>query len=369
MEENKIKVIFVLPSLRAGGAERVISFIADNINPDRFDTSLVIIESDKDKSYTLKNVSPIYLNKNRSREALFGLFLHIRQRKPDIVVGSIGQVNLMLSFYRFFIKSTKFVARETSAKRKRKLKRISLAYALEKIQIKNVHKVICQSKDMYNNMLRRGYVKDKLVIIHNPITQNAESKSKSTFNKDNLVPHFITIGRLEKTKGYDRIIAVLSKFKAPFFYTIIGSGRLQSEIFVQIDEAGLSERVKHIPFTKDVLHHLSESDVYLQGSYSEGFPNALLESCSVGTPVLAYTAPGGTSEIIRDGVNGYIVGSEIEFLNKLNELVRNKPDPRAVSHSVTSRFSSEIILQQYERLFLKTVNDKSPSLNEYESGT
>jgi glycosyltransferase involved in cell wall biosynthesis len=88
----------------------------------------------------------------------------------------------------------------------------------------------------------------------------------------------------------------------------------------------------------------------LQGSYSEGFPNALLESCVVGTPVIAFNVPGGTKEIIEDGVNGFLVKNENEFLEKLND--NRIWDPEAIRESVVRKFSKEKILKQYENLFL-----------------
>ena len=47
-----------------------------------------------------------------------------------------------------------------------------------------------------------------------------------------------------------------------------------------------------------IIDYLSDSDFFIQGSYVEGFPNSVLESCSVGTPVIAFNCPGGTKEII-----------------------------------------------------------------------
>ena len=98
---------------------------------------------------------------------------------------------------------------------------------------------------------------------------------------------------MAKIKSYD------------FKYTIVGSGPLESLLKKKVVELGLEKNVDFIPYTNQVLNIVNAHDYFIQGSYFEGFPNALLESCTVGTPVLAFNAPGGTKEIVQEGVNGF----------------------------------------------------------------
>ena len=142
---------------------------------------------------------------------------------------------------------------------------------------------------------------------------------------------------------------ILSKLKRPFSYTIIGNGNLKEAIFKKADELGIKENITHIPYTNKVNKYISENDLFLQGSFVEGFPNALLESCVVGTPVVAFNAPGGTKEIVETEINGFIVDTEEEYLNILNTEL--KFDSNSVRTSVLKKFNQEIILKQYEDLF------------------
>jgi len=118
-----------------------------------------------------------------------------------------------------------------------------------------------------------------------------------------------------------------------------------------VEKYGLSDKVDFIPFTHNVLGELVAKDYFIQGSYVEGFPNALLESCSVGTPVIAFNAPGGTKDIVINGENGFLVENENDFSSLLNNLERLKAiDRNMVKLSVINKFSSEKILSQYEEL-------------------
>ena len=124
------------------------------------------------------------------------------------------------------------------------------------------------------------------------------------------------------------------------------------EIKDAIIRLGIQDKVNLIPYTSKVLELLSENDYFLQGSYVEGFPNALLESFTVGTPVLAFNAPGGTKEIVIQGVNGFIVENELEFRTVLSDLNKLKTiDREIVKKSVSEKFEVNTIVKKYEELF------------------
>ena len=68
---------------------------------------------------------------------------------------------------------------------------------------------------------------------------------------------------------------------------------------------------------------------------------------------------GGIDEIIENGINGYIVEDENEFVEKLNLLVNQRLNPNNVSASVIKKFNSRKILKEYEELLLDVLKNKS----------
>ncbi|MGS0527573.1 glycosyltransferase [Zobellia nedashkovskayae] len=88
-------------------------------------------------------------------------------------------------------------------------------------------------------------------------------------------------------------------------------------------------------------------------TYSEGFPNAALESCTMGTPVLAFDVPGGTKEIIEHEVNGFLVDNENDYLRYLN--LTSIWSRKEIRMSVVAKFSSSIIIKKYEELLIAEV--------------
>ncbi|MEA1787719.1 glycosyltransferase [Arenibacter sp. GZD96] len=349
----KIKIVFVLPSLRAGGAERVMSFIASHINNERFEASLLVIGNNKDQSYSVKEHTPItFLNKTSVRMALPATALYIYHNKPHIVIGAIAHVNFALSILAIFFRRVRFVGRETIV--------ASALHNLEKSKPRRsflpdlrritLSKIVCQSNDMKEDLISNfGYPADKLIIIANPVTRRFKLKTKKQ-KKEPL--QLITVGRLTKQKGYLRILNVLSRLQEPFEYTIIGSGLEKEAIISHAIKLNILDKITHIPFTSTVETYLAKSDLFLSGSYVEGFPNVFLESCAVGTPVLAFQAPGGINEIIINGVNGYTAINEQDFFEKLILCSKKSWDPHTIRHSVMNKYAKEIILNEYESLFL-----------------
>lgn len=360
--KEKIDILFILPSLRSGGAERVMSFLAQNIDPTTFKASLLITGSNEDQKYQVDKIDVTFLNKKRVKQAIPAIIKYLLVNRPKIVISAIGHLNMAMGLIGLLFPKIKFVARETTISgfslntENKGNKKGSKFY---RFSLRSVDKIICQSNDMKNALIgNHGISVSKIIVINNPVTSKFKLKSKPSI-KDNELK-FVTIGRLTERKGYERILNVLAKFKKPFHYTIIGSGNHKDIIVKTIEELGLGEKVTLISFTDKVNDILAENDLYLQGSYVEGFPNALLESCATGTPAVVYDAPGGINEIIIPGLNGYIAQDPTDFLEKLELSVCQDWSPTDIRESVHSRYSEQKIVSDYEEFFLDIVKKKNP---------
>ena len=89
---------------------------------------------------------------------------------------------------------------------------------------------------------------------------------------------------------------------------IVGGGRMESSLRDWIRESGLDGIVKIIGEVEDVGGWLSEMDIFLFTSISEGLPNVVIEAQGFGVPVVS-TSVGGIPEIVTDGETGILVNS------------------------------------------------------------
>jgi glycosyltransferase involved in cell wall biosynthesis len=359
--KEKYKLVFILPNLGAGGAQRVISFVAQNIDKEKFDTTLLITGTKDNKCYATDEVKTIFFDKKKVRHAVFDIIRYLKKNRPDIVVSAQGHLNVVMALISIFFPRIIFIGREVnvlSVLENHLDSRNEESSILTKITYKLFDKIICQSNDMFED-LRTNYSLDseKLVVINNPISSNFKVKVNHISRREEKF-QLITVGRLAKQKGHRRILEVLSKLDFPFHYTLIGDGPEKDTILKTINELGIEDNVTHIPFTKDVHLHLSQSDLFLQGSYVEGFPNSLIESCAVGTPVMAFKALGGIDEIIEEGINGYIALDIDDYIHKTAKILNSLHEwiPEDVSNSVMKKYNAKKVLTSYEKLFQEIVD-------------
>ena len=353
---KSMKILFVLPSLRAGGAERVISFLARSLHENNQEVTLLVLGFEKDKVFETGNLTIVYLNRDRLLFSVFDIIKAIKKIKPTIVFSSIAHVNIVMALTSHFFKNIKFIAREASVLsimskygdyKSRFLKKII------RLTYKNLDAIVCQSLDMKNDFIANFNINtNKLHVIGNPITMQLLDSNKIEETSRNKIK-FITIGRLSEEKGHSRIIKGLSKIvNYDFHYTIVGDGLMGDQIKNEIMKNNLQDKVTFIKHTSKVLDEINKNDYFLQGSYVEGFPNSVLESCSIGVPVIAFDCPGGTKDIIINGENGFLVEDQTEFDRLLINLdTINKPQTEIVKKYVWSNFAPKEIVSKYHDLF------------------
>lgn len=361
MIQNKKKILLVVPNLLAGGAEKVIAFLAKSLNRNFFEVKLVVIDNQKKTLFDVSEVDTIYLNKRHVKSAFFSIIRTIKKEKPDLVLSTLSHLNTLMGLISYIFPKIIFVGRETIvSKTQDEFSKKNLKFfffrLISKISYAGLKIIISQSNDMKNDLIAyQGFKEEKIRTINNPISDKFKPKENIPSLRQPF--NFITVGRLTKKKGHERILKCLAKVQVRFNYKIIGDGSEINKIRNLVDELKLTNSVEFISYTDKVSSYLIESHLYLQGSYVEGFPNALLESLAVGTPALVFEAPGGINEIIVNNENGFIVSSESEFIIKLEELIKNLKcyNPKKVSRHVESRYNSKFIIKQYENLFTELI--------------
>jgi len=173
----------------------------------------------------------------------------------------------------------------------------------------------------------------------------------------NSTPLITCVGRLVWKKGYDYLLAALSRLNQqghPFRVQIIGGGELQSVLRFSIEDMGLSSQVElrgFVPPDK-VLEMLQRSDLFVLSSHEEGISNAALEAMACGLPVVTTNA-GGMAEAVRDGIDGFVVPVR-DITAMTNRIARLLADPalrEQMGRSARARVEAEFSLERQARVF------------------
>lgn len=173
-------------------------------------------------------------------------------------------------------------------------------------------------------------------------------------NKFVVIPHFLkkinrkvylknnnlitTIARYEDVKRIEdaiKAIEIVKKYIPNIRYDIYGYGSLKVELQLLIEKLNLQDNVFLMGFTKNPLKVLQKSMCSILTSKSEGFGLVIIESLSVGTPVISYKINYGPEYIIKDGVNGFLIeeGNIDDLAKCIISLVNNKEKLKTLSEN------------------------------------
>ncbi len=180
--------------------------------------------------------------------------------------------------------------------------------------------VVCVSKSMSYELASLYRVENsKVFTVNNPYNMDElYNKSKEPVKEyDFTFPTIVTMGRMDKVKGYWHLIKAFSlvKEKHPEARLLfIGDGKDMYKLDELVKELNLSGSVIFAGFQKNPLKYLSKADIFVMSSIHEGFPNAMVEAMICGLPVISTDCKTGPREILTKD-NLFKVADEIEFGN------------------------------------------------------
>lgn len=357
---KKISVIFILPDLETGGAERIVTTIANHLSRDRFEPKILLLRKQGGYlNFLKKDVEIIDINTERIRHSLKPILGEIYRRKPDVVFSGFGEVNAYLAMFIKLFPRTKFIARETNVVSQHVTrKEIKFFYNF----YNNYQKIIAQSDDMMHDLIDNFNIKKKKIVkINNPvdfdfINEKLEGSVKPECFKYNY-KNVVAIGNLSARKGFDNLLKVFSRLKNEnILLHILGDGKDKDVLIQMKDFLGLKNVIFH-GRQDNPYQFLKFADLFILSSRYEGFPNVLLEAGACGTYSLANNCPGGINEIIQHQVNGEVADIEDydNFSQRLINVLQDNHNRDGIKNSIRSRFSKNIILDKYEKVLIDLV--------------
>lgn len=356
---KKKEIIFILPDMETGGAERIVMTIANHLPRTLFTPKIMLLRKEGGYLQFLKDdVEIIDLKTPRIRYSLKPILTQIWKRKPDIVFSGFGEINAYLSLFTRLFPKTKFIARETNVVSQHVTRReIKFFYRF----YNNYARIIAQSDDMASDLVENFNIKSKKIVkINNPVDfEFIESKlvgAQSPSSYQAKVKNIVAIGNLSYRKGFDNLLKVFSHLKKePFLLHILGDGADKEELLKMKSHLGLENVIFH-GRQSNPYPYLKFADLFILSSRYEGFPNVLLEAGACGTYALANDCPGGIREIIQQGINGEIADIEqyADFAKKIKEILERDYHKKNIEQSIKSRYSKDIILEKYQNILVNT---------------
>lgn len=313
------KLLFILPTLNIGGAEKVTVNILNSLDSKIFDINLIVIDSRYKnlESSINKNIHVKYLNITKTRNAFFVLFKNIVSLKPDIVFSSLNRTNILILLIRLLYPFFKVVIREPSMPSVQ-LQNNYMSKAM-KFLIKTLYpfasKIIAQTKYMKKEIAEIYKIDEKkVIVINNPLDkkyiESSLENEVNPFENNTDKYNFAYVGRLSTEKNPLFLIDVFEKVVQKdkrFYLTIIGDGYLYEDVKKKINEKSLEQNIRLLGFQKNPYPYIKYADGVLLCSKWEGMPNVVIESLYLNTPVITTNSTPVLKDLIIEGENGFII--------------------------------------------------------------
>lgn len=359
--ENKKSVTFAISTLGGGGAEGVCVNIANNLVERGWHVTLVVLNLD-DAVHTNRlnvGIELIVIGAKNARYAFIPLFKCLKKLNPEIVIAFNYELTIVLEMLKNFctlnyllftrnINSMSEIAKNNNKSIKSKLYFFLLKYSYVKCDF-----IINQCNEMQVDLLNiLPSLEKKSRVIYNPVNHSVESFitefDLSTIEKKD---YFLCIGRLEEQKAFHYAIeafSLVSKRHINLRLKIIGKGSLESSLRALAVKLNVSDKVDFEGFQSETMPYYLQAKATLLTSLYEGFPNVLIESISLGTPVIAYDCKSGPSEIITSN-NGVLVKKNCvkSMASAMESILVNGSNPQKIRET-SSKYSVNAVIDVWE---------------------
>ncbi len=327
----KKKIMFFLPNLYSGGAERVTINILRNLNSKVYDIHLVLVEKKGEYISLVPNHVTIHdLKVRKTFFSIFKLRSKIEEIKPDIVYSTLLRAHIALYLSMLFKTKIYTILRNPSSP-KLLLKNNQISPALRFFVEKAYQKadlVIAQTPEMKKELNEYHNIDiNKIEVFLNPIdTKLIDKKTSSCENPfDSGFINVLAAGRLTQAKAFDILISSFQKVilqNSKFLLYIIGKEDGEEEKLKNlVKELKLEKYVKFLGFQENPYQFFKYADLYVLSSRWEGLPNTVLENLYLKKPIVATKCIPFMDELICDGKNGLLV--DIENEKQLAEAILN----------------------------------------------
>ncbi|MBI3755587.1 MAG: glycosyltransferase [Deltaproteobacteria bacterium] len=379
----KKKILFVIPALRGGGAERALVLLLRHIDRERFCPKVVVFDSQNDYKEDLPVDIEIISFGKQGISGMFGNLLLIwalsrliKVEKPDLLYSSMHYTNNLTGLAKRFswVKVPLFFIYQNNTTMEYKPRRLRSVRLVKWIQRNIIYpaadRFICVSKGVMDDLIENWDIpREKACVIYNPVEIDrmqvlAKEDVEHIWFKEGR-PVIIACGRLTAQKNYAllfKAFAIVSKERPDLRLIILGEGELKNELTAYAVELGISDKTDFIGFHKNPFKFIARAKVFALSSLWEGFGNVLIEAMACGTSVISTRCPSGPDEIITDEVNGLLVPVEDEkaFAAAIIRLLDDEPFREQLAEAGKMRveeFRAEKIAAEYGQTFDKVLRN------------
>lgn len=369
----KKRILFIIPTMDAGGAERHLSYLLRGLDRDKFALHLVVLKPggifEKDIP---GDVSTLFIKNYKSLfRSLKQIYRYMNENNIEIVHSILPTSNFFTTFLKLLMG-----------------RKITLISSQQVIHYKYFNKwtlfdllahrladmVLVNSETVKSNCVELLKIRPaKIRIIYNGVKDEYfrikyDAREKERMGLDKGIPVVLSVGRFDTLKGHQVLVESAMKLltKGQRLYLVIaGAGRTRDELGQLVERKGFSQYIIFPGKTGNVIKYLKVADIFALATFSEGLSNVIMETMAAGIPVITTSIPPNR-ELIENGKEGILVpaGDPAAFAEAMERILENYEEAKKMgkrgAKRIKEQFSIEKMIKQYNDLYLRgKVNEDS----------
>ena len=346
---NKKKIIFILPQLNVGGVQKTFLNVQRVIDYDKYNVTLYLRKDRQELGNSIDKRIKVIANEDnnkyyrRPRAVFFQILIFLagllglktkKEKLDDRLKHLIIRYSMNFEYKKYFAQSEYDTAvayvqgypallcgKYVNAKEKVLFFHTSVdeLHDVNAFVINDFNKICAIHKEQAD-MIKEWYpsVKDRVFIINNYVNYEDIIKKSREFNVPETEKKVIgTCGGMTKVKGFDlacKTAKILKDRGIDFLWRFVGDGTERENIERLVKDLGITDNIEFTGMKKNPYPYIASCDIYVQPSYEEAMPVAIIEAQILNKPVVSTDTLGGRS-LIKNGETGVICETDPKFVS------------------------------------------------------
>ena len=367
-----IKVLFLIHDLGQGGAEKVLVNLVNNLDPGKFDITVMALfgggvneqfltphiryiscfkKMVRGNSHLMKLMSPQRLHKWLIKDAYDIEVSYLEGPSARIISGCPREKTKLVSWIHVEQHSMAALAKSFRSASEAK-------HCYEKF-----HQTVAVSQFVKEDFCRILNYKKPCSVLNNTV-ESEKIKNRAKDPAPELAAdtafRLVAVGTLKESKGYDRLLRIIKRLRQqgyPIHLYILGTGDLQPELEQYCVENGIGNAVSFLGYQTNPYRIVSKCDLFVCASHAEGFSTAATEALIIGTPVCTVDVSGMKEMLGENNEYGIVTENNEDALYRGIKRLLDDPDllvqykKRAKERG--QKFSTQETVSAVERMFLR----------------